>query len=87
MKITTLISELLLVFICLISACSSTQTERIDAAVESEIDAKKVLIVYSSRTNNTKAVAEMIQKNVGGILAALELESPYPKTIRLPLIR
>ncbi|MDQ6477114.1 flavodoxin [Dyadobacter sp. LHD-138] len=40
---------------------------------------EKVLVVYLSRTNNTKAVAEMIQKNVGGTLVALELEKPYPQ--------
>jgi flavodoxin len=40
---------------------------------------KKILIVYLSRTNNTKAIAEIIQKNVGGTLIALELEKPYPE--------
>jgi flavodoxin len=35
--------------------------------------------VYLSRTNNTKAIAEIIQKNVGGTLLALELEKPYPE--------
>lgn len=40
---------------------------------------KNILIVYLSRTNNTKAVAEIIQKNVGGKLVALELEKPYPE--------
>ncbi|MEP6513132.1 MAG: flavodoxin [Parafilimonas sp.] len=39
---------------------------------------KKILIVYLSRTNNTKAVAEIIHKNVGGDLVALELQTPYP---------
>ncbi|MFT3948236.1 MAG: flavodoxin [Agriterribacter sp.] len=39
---------------------------------------KKILIVYLSRTNNTKAVAEIIYKNVGGTLVVLELENPYP---------
>jgi flavodoxin len=39
---------------------------------------KKILIVYLSRTNNTKAIAEIIQKNVGGTLVALELVKPYP---------
>ena len=39
---------------------------------------KKILIVYLSRTNNTKAVAEMIQQKVGGRIVALELETPYP---------
>src|SRR5690606_25747816 len=38
-----------------------------------------ILIVYLSRTNNTKAVAEMIQKEVGGDLVALTLTNPYPE--------
>lgn len=38
-----------------------------------------VLIVYLSRTNNIKAVAEMIQEQVGGRLVALELKNPYPQ--------
>lgn len=43
---------------------------------------KKVLIVYLSRTNNTKAVAEMIHRQVGGTLVALELVTPYPQNYR-----
>jgi flavodoxin len=39
----------------------------------------KVLIVYLSRTNNTKVLAEIIHKNIGGTLVALELEKPYPE--------
>lgn len=39
----------------------------------------KVLIVYLSRTNNTKAIAEIIHENVGGTLVALELVNPYPE--------
>jgi flavodoxin len=46
------------------------------------IDPSKVLIVYLSRTNNTKVIAEIIQKNVGGSLVALELEIPYPKNYK-----
>ena len=38
----------------------------------------KVLIVYLSRTNNTKAIAEIIHERVGGTLIPLELETPYP---------
>ncbi len=37
------------------------------------------LIVYLSRTNNTKAVAEMIHNEVGGDLVGVELENPYPE--------
>ena len=43
---------------------------------------KKILILYLSRTNNTKAVAEIIQKNAGGNLVALELEKPYPENYK-----
>lgn len=39
---------------------------------------KKVLIVYLSRTNNTKAIAEIIHQQVGGTLVVLELQNPYP---------
>jgi flavodoxin len=40
---------------------------------------EKILIVYLSRTNNTKAVAEMIKKEIGGRLVSLELQKPYPE--------
>ena len=43
---------------------------------------RKILIVYLSRTNNTKAIAEIIQRNVGGTLVALELENPYPENYK-----
>jgi flavodoxin len=39
----------------------------------------KVLIVYLSRTNNTKTIAEYIHSRVGGKMVALELLKPYPK--------
>ena len=54
------------------SGCSNAQS----------MSSKKILIVYLSRTNNTKAVAEIIQKNVGGTLVALELEKPYPENYK-----
>lgn len=43
---------------------------------------ERTLIVYLSRTNNTKVIAEIIQQNVGGTLVALELETPYPEDYR-----
>ncbi len=45
-------------------------------------EGRKILIVYLSRTNNTKAIAEIIQKNVGGKLVALELVNPYPENYK-----
>lgn len=43
---------------------------------------KKMLIVYLSRTKNTKTVAEIIQKNIGGDLVELILENPYPENYK-----
>jgi flavodoxin len=43
---------------------------------------KNTLIVYLSRTNNTKAIAEIIHQKLGGTLVALELETPYPADYR-----
>jgi flavodoxin len=72
-------SRILLSFLVLISACTSSQPTNIAATVNSIADTNKVLIVYLSRTNNTKTIAEIIQRNVGGRLVALELEQPYPE--------
>lgn len=44
--------------------------------------APQVLIVYLSRTNNTKTVAEFIQQAVGGELVAIELQTPYPENYK-----
>lgn len=71
-------THLMLAVFVLISACSSSQTEGINTN-EATVDSGKVLIVYLSRTNNTKAIAEIIHENVGGTLVALELEKPYPE--------
>lgn len=38
----------------------------------------KTLIVYYSRTGNTKAVAELIQEKVGGTLFQIETATPRP---------
>ncbi len=46
------------------------------------IVSKNILIVYLSRTNNTKAIAEIIQQNVGGKLVPIELVNPYPENYR-----
>lgn len=37
-----------------------------------------MLVVYLSRTKNTRAVAEIIHRKVGGHLVELELVKPYP---------
>lgn len=77
-------SILAVVTLCMMSGCSKAQssaTEDKDNPTEN-IDnptGKNVLIVYLSRTKNTKAIAEIIQNTVGGKLVSLELEKPYPK--------
>jgi flavodoxin len=60
---------LMLAVLCCISACSSAQST----------SPKKILIVYLSRTNNTKAIANLIYDEIGGKLVSLELEKPYPE--------
>ncbi len=70
MKIITLL--LIVMNSCITCGCSNAQS----------MSSKKILIVYLSRTNNTKAIAEIIQKNVGGSLVALELEDPYPENYK-----
>ena len=82
MKITISMIHILLAFLFLISSCSQSGTKNKHAKVDSAIDSSKVLIVYLSRTNNTKTIAEIIQRNAGGTLVALELENPYPENYR-----
>jgi len=62
----------LIIGLCISSGCSDAQS----------MASEKILIVYLSRTNNTKAIAEIIQKNIGGTSVALELEKPYPQDYR-----
>ena len=80
-KMDTTISIMyrLLAFFLFISVCSSAQTQDSNAEKSATVGSNKILIVYLSRTNNTKAIAEMIHEQVGGDLVALELETPYPE--------
>ena len=45
-------------------------------------DLENVLIVYLTRTSNTKAIAGIIHDKVGGTLVGLELQNPYPDNYR-----
>ncbi len=60
-------------------ACEAQQRP---AHAQSPNGERKVLIVYLSRTNNTKAIAEIIHDKVGGTLVPLELQTPYPADCR-----
>ena len=82
MKSTTSLTHISLAFFLLISACYSSQMKDSNATIDDIKNSGKVLIVYLSRTNNTRAIAEIIHKNVGGTLVALELEKPYPENYK-----
>lgn len=45
---------------------------------QSPVQGKKVLVVYFSRSGNTKAVAEEVQKLTGGQLFEIQTSKPYP---------
>lgn len=62
----------------LISLCCSSQDNDTKSTHDVGNGSEKILIVYLSRTNNTKAIAEIIHENVGGTRVALELVNPYP---------
>jgi len=79
MKILTSMINLLLTLSVLFSACSASEMKDENAQVNIVSDSSKILIVYLSRTNNTKAIAEIIHQNTGGTLVPLELEKPYPE--------
>jgi flavodoxin len=61
---------------CLLSVGCEAQQPRANA--QSVIGEGKVLIVYLSRTGNTRAIAEIIHQQVGGTMVPLELNTPYP---------
>lgn len=72
MNIKTL--SLLLTALFFYSACTKAQQ-----LAPSE---NKILIVYLSRTANTKFLADIIHQTVGGELVALELQHPYSEDYR-----
>jgi flavodoxin len=82
MKDVTTYWLMLFAFLIMLTSCSRAETSaKINEELIIEGDTlkgKKILIVYLSRTKNTKAVAEMIHKKIGGNLVELELVIPYP---------
>jgi flavodoxin len=73
------ILKLLTILFAFISICCSSQNSETEPKRDVGTGSEKVLIVYLSRTNNTKAIAEIIHENVGGDLVAVELVNPYPE--------
>ena len=78
MKKSKALLVLITTVVCMFSGCSKAQ-ENLQNKEESISADKNILIVYLSRTKNTKAVAEIIQKNTGGLLVEIELQNPYPE--------
>lgn len=76
------IGQIAILITMLFISGTSAQQEDIIKGIPSNTNRERTLIVYISRTNNTKAVAQIIQENVGGTLVDLELETPYPKHYR-----
>jgi flavodoxin len=77
------ISVLLLTISTILCLASGSSRDQQAAATSQRVPTgKNTLIVYLSRTNNTKAIAEIIHQKVGGTLVALELETPYPADYR-----
>jgi hypothetical protein len=71
-------AQLILMLMLLVSSCSSQGGDTGDTEIPS-ISAERILIVYLTRTRNTKAIAEIIHAKVGGALVELELLNPYPE--------
>ncbi|HEY5885076.1 MAG TPA: hypothetical protein VIT88_10340 [Pyrinomonadaceae bacterium] len=59
-----LLPLMLVAMICLASGCSFAQQPSATSSQPSSAPDRKILIVYISRTNNTKAITEMIRDNV-----------------------
>lgn len=70
--------KLLTILFALITIGCSSQDRTTEPKRDVANSSGKVLIVYLSRTNNTKAIAKIIHEKVGGDLVALELMNPYP---------
>lgn len=81
MKKLTAYWLLLSTFIFAWTSCSAEQPTKEEPQTNKGelLTDQKVLIVYLSRTENTKAVAEIIHKEVGGDIVALEVQNPYPE--------
>ena len=79
MKKRNRIMKIALLIFMLPVSCTIAQQETVSPNGQSNINPERTLIVYLSRTQNTKAVADIIHKSIGGTLVALELETPYPE--------
>ena len=79
MKFTRDLALTIAIAFCFLGCSNAQQAEKAAKVAQPE---RKILIVYLSRTNNTKAVAEFIHDEIGGTIVPLELERPYPADYR-----
>lgn len=73
-----LLPALLVAALISLISCTKTSAEENTPSASPSGGEESILIVYVSRTENTKAVAEIIQQRVGGDMVQLELKTPYP---------
>jgi flavodoxin len=76
------IKKQLIALLVLLSFGCSSQGNDPQVETTTNLDPGKILIVYLTRTDNTKAIAEIIHTKVGGTLVGLELQNPYPENYR-----
>ena len=76
------VKKQLIALLVLVSFSCSSQGNDPQAKNTVDGDPENILIVYLTRTNNTKAIAEIIHDKVGGTLVGLELQNPYPDNYR-----
>ncbi|WP_293942854.1 MULTISPECIES: flavodoxin [unclassified Sphingobacterium] len=82
MKTKVLYGFIISIFLS-VTSCSRAEesgTQKGTSLIEKadSLQDRNVLIVYLSRTKNTKVLAEIIHRKVGGRLVGIELEKPYP---------
>lgn len=72
-----------------LTACGSSVTNvetknvaKAEAQVQTPVKAKKILVVYYSRSGNTRGLANQIQKHMGADIFEIETVNPYPQDYR-----
>lgn len=71
-----------LISVAMVSQIACASTAEPQSATTQTAAKPRALIVYLSRTGNTRAVADIIHEKIGGDLVAVELVTPYPGDYR-----
>ncbi len=68
-----------LLFMVFLFVFSTGFAQAADQKVQNEnLDGKKILIAYFSRSGNTEHIAKLIQSQIGGDMFKIETAEPYP---------